>query len=183
MFYLYYLLIDNEEDCIKFDKIVEEYESMMYSVVLSVTKDRYFADEAMQSVLVSIARNISRIKTDNSAMLKSYLYTVAENAGIDEWRRKKRCNRVSNIEDFLDIPSDDNIFENVDGKERAKRLTKLLCKMPVLYREVLVLSLLHGHSLCQIADELDRNYSTVRKQLARGKKILEKLIKEAGINE
>ncbi len=183
MFYLYHLLIDTEEDSIKFDKIVNEYEKMMYRVALSVTKDRFLADEAMESALTSIAKNISRIETDNVPMLKSYLYTIAENAGIDAWRRKKRDNKVAHLDDYIDIPSEDNVYENVVGAENLNRIVEYLWKMPVLYRDVLVLSLLHEHSLCQIADELGRNYSTVRKQFVRGKKMLVKIIKEAEQND
>ncbi len=183
MLYLYHLLIDNPDDCIKFDKIVYEYEGMIKRVAFSVTKDSFYADEAAQSALISIARNISHIKTDNVNMLKSYIYTVAENAGIDAWRRKMRDQRVSNIDDYVDIPSDDNLFDSIFGTEYTKKLIKLLDKIPVHYREVLVLSILHEHSLYQIADELNRKYCTVRQQLVRGKKMLAELMKEAEGND
>ncbi len=183
MFYLYYFMIENEEDCEKFDRIIEEHERMMFRVMFSITKDKMYAEEAMQSALVSIARNISHIETDNPIMLKSYIYTVAENAGIDAWRRKMRESRVLNIDEFTNISIDDRLIDKTCNKENMKKLLAMLRTLKPSHREVVVLSLLHGHSLCQIADELDKNYSTVRKHLERGKKKLAKMIKEAGFDD
>ncbi len=183
MFYLYYLLIKSEDDCIKFDRIVGEHEKMMRRVILKIVGDNLTAEEALQSALLSIARNISSIETDNPAMLKSYVYTIAENAAIDEWRKKKRESKVLNLDDCINVPSEDNVYKNVVNTDNMKKLAKAIRKIPDNYRRVLILSLVHNHSLCQIADELNKNYATVRKHLERGKKKLLELMKEIGINE
>ncbi len=183
MLYLFFFILDNEEDSKKFNDIIDAYQDVMFKVAYSVTKDYYDAEDALQIVLLSLARNISHVKTDNENMLKSYLYTAAENAGIDIWRRRMRKNKVACIDDYENILCGDNLYKSIGEKEDVATLVKLIDKIPPRYREVLVFRMCHGKSLCQIADELGRKYSTVRKQFGRGKKMLEKLMKEADEND
>ncbi len=181
MLSFYLFMIEAEEDSIKFEKLYSDYENMVYTIAFRITNDEIMAKDASQNAFISIARNIKRIKTDNIYMLKAYISTIAENAAIDQLRRKMREDVICSIDDYLELSDDIDIVAELEVGERVTKIREFIRKMPRRYNEVLVLRYLFDHSLCDMVHELGRKASTIQKQLTRGKHMIEEFLKEQGI--
>ena len=62
------------------------------------------------------------------------------------------------------------------AEEFSKELSTALGKLPATYRQVLSLHVHHGLTIGEIARSLERSKETVRKQIARGLKLLRRLL-------
>lgn len=183
MINLYLALIENHENDSKFKQIHDKYHDMMYNVAYAITKNYHDAEEAMQEALFTVAEEIEKIDDENVFMLKSFLCKITKNSSIDILRQKKRSNIVLNIDEIIDISSDEDINSIVEGDEQYKQIVKHIAGMPSIYRDVLSLHFLKHMSTSKIARVLKRAHSTVKSQLNRGTKILREILREAGFHD
>lgn len=173
-------LIDDNENICKFEQIYHEYHNIIYNIAFGITKNHHDAEDALQSSLFSIAKNIETIKTDNVLLTKSYIYKIVKNAAIDVLRRKKI---FINIDSLLSITSDSDIYDSIEGDEQYKSIVKHIMSMPSVYKDVLFLHFVKEMSTKQIATSLKRSHSAVKQQLARGTKKLRTILREAGLHD
>ena len=180
---LYLTLIDDHEYDSKFETIYYKYHDMIYAIAIGITKDHYDAEEVMQNVFFIIAKDIENIKTENELMLKSYLYKITKNAATDIFRAKKRRIATMDSDEIDEIVSEKELTTVIELKEQYESIIKQIEKMPAIYRDVLVLRLLHEMPIRRIAVVLGRKNSTVKQQLNRGTKMLKDILTEAKIYE
>ncbi len=178
MLSFYLLMVDTYEEHEKFLFIYNNYRGLVYNIALKIVNEPDTAEDASQNAFFSIASHISTIKTDNEPMLKAYICRIAENAAIDLYRCKKRQNKFECIQTCLDIPDDCDICSAIESRECVKKLIVLIKQLPKLYRDILILNILHQRSAKVIAGILHINYATARKRLFRAKIKLKELLKE-----
>lgn len=107
--------------------------------------------------------------------LKSFIYKVANNLIIDEYRRKKAISLDMLTEAGMDVPSGegpDKIFLNAE----TEQLMKLIDKLPEKYREVIHLRYVEGFSPKKIGELVGQTENTVSVRINRGIKKLQELI-------
>jgi RNA polymerase sigma-70 factor (ECF subfamily) len=77
----------------------------------------------------------------------------------------------------------EEIEENLDSSKRTQQIDAQLQKLPVVYREVIVLRELEELSYREIADVLETPIGTVMSRLARGRALLHKALAGDGTTE
>lgn len=181
MLSLYLSSIEDHKNDSKFESIYYSYNEMLYGIAFGVTRNHHDAEEAMQTTLFAIAKDIENVNIENIPMLKSYLYKITKNAAIDILRKRRHKTSILNIDDCLFVSSNEDIHELVEGSDKYKQIVKYITDMPAIYRDVLVLHYLHGMSTSRISEILNRNHSTVKQQLNRGTKMLREILLEVGL--
>ncbi|UTW63099.1 sigma-70 family RNA polymerase sigma factor [bacterium SCSIO 12741] len=121
------------------------------------------AQDLTQEVFLKLA-NSDLKKIQN---VKSWLYSVAQNAITDFYRKKKVL-----TEEVEDVTDDQEKPESESIVELGKCVASYIDLLPKEYREILRLSELEGLSQKDIATQLDMNYATVRSKIQRGRKKL-----------
>ena len=174
-------IIDTQEGKSKFESLYYAYHKKMMKIAFDILRDEHYAEEAMQNALFRIAANIDKIKTDDEHLLQSYIFKITKNASIDIARKEKNLPITLNIEDFSYISSDDDICNELIENETIISLVNTIQRMPYLQRDVLVLYLIHELTVSEIAIVLNRNKSTIRSQINRGRKILKKILEDGDI--
>lgn len=165
-----------------FGVVMGRYQEKLFWYVKRIS---YFSNEdiedILQEVLISAYRNLNEF--DESTKFSSWIYRVAHNQVVDEIRKAKR--RQENSYDDLN-ESDTQFFlsasvgleEKVlsdDCLEKAKTAIK---KLPMKYREVMVLRFLEEKTYEEIMDILKKPKGSIATLVARGRKSLkEELIR------
>ncbi len=181
MLLFYTLLIEEDDDKAKFEKIYTLYKKKMWYSANSVLSDSYLAEDAVHNAFIGIAKNMSKIGDPESSETLSYVVTASKNAAIDMLRKSKGITETD-IDELYNVSdkessSFDRTFEAEDFIER------ILTAMPSVYRDVLYLLIVEHMSEKEIAELLGRRPGTIHQQVRRGRAILkEELTKGAKAN-
>lgn len=149
------------------EKAVRTHADMVYRLALLNSKNKYEAEDAMQEVFLKLYLYQDSIRNENH--LKAWLIRVTINQcrsmAVTAWNAK----RVS-LEEWMksseDIPAEE--------KEDFSEVYQAVKELPEKYREVIHLFYYEEFSIKEIATILERNESTIKTHLKRGRKLLEK---------
>jgi len=164
-----------------FNSIVLRYQDAVYSLVLRMLSSAEAAEDVTQEAFVSAWRHIN---TFRGGSFRSWLFTIAANRARDELRRGVRRPTTS-----LDAARDDPDRADLDpaddgpGPERAAEQAELraalegaLAELPPDWREVVVLSDVHGLDYAEIAQATGVALGTVKSRLSRARARLREVI-------
>ena len=166
-----------------FGLIMERYKNPLFFYIKRISQfSNEDAEDILQEVFIKAYTHINGY--DTSLKFSSWIYRIAHNHVVDNFRKLSSRPRTTAIEDE-DIAkifkSDIDIEKDLHNKENMERIRESIKKMPIKYREVLVLRFLEDKSYEEIMDILKRPKGTVATLLARGRKILEKDLKSNNI--
>lgn len=181
MLFFYTLLIEDDNDQIKFERIYTLYRKKMWYAANSVLNDAYLAEDAVHNAFMGIAKNVNKITDVESQKTLSYVITASKNAAIDILRKTKNISETD-IDELYDI-SDKKSSSFEKTVDTTDLIEKVLGEMPAVYRDVLYLLIVEQMTEKEIAKLLGRKPGTVHQQVRRGRKILqEEFMKGEHIN-
>ncbi|MBE6776160.1 MAG: sigma-70 family RNA polymerase sigma factor [Ruminococcaceae bacterium] len=181
MLLFYTLLIEEDNDKAKFEKIYALYKKKMWYTANSVLSDSYLAEDAVHNAFIGIAKNIKKIDAADSPKTLSYVITAAKNAALDILRKNKGLTEAD-IDELYDVSDKESssFYQNLEAEDFV---VKILAAMPETYRDVLYLLVVEQMSEKEIAELLGRKPGTIHQQVRRGRAILkEELMKGAKVN-
>ena len=153
-----------------FDRLFSTYHRQMLFVAQRILGNQADAEDAVQNALLKLYRLRDRIPED-PRVCRVYVLTAAKHAALDMKEREKKA---LNIDDLV-IPGNSDLFEEITASEDYDCLLRAINGLPELYRDVLMLRYVRDLSVKEIAHLLNRKEWAVRKQLARGKAMLQEL--------
>ena len=152
-----------------FDRLFSTYHRQMLFVAQRILGNQADAEDAVQNALLKLYRLRDRIPED-PRVCRVYVLTAAKHAALDLKDREKR---TVNIDDLV-LADKEELFENIAASEDRDRLMEAIRALPDLYREVLMLRYVRELSVKEIGQLLNRKEWAIRKQLARGKALVQK---------
>ena len=162
------------------DKAVAQYSGYAAAIARSVlgpAATREDLEEIVSDVFVALWRSADRL--DETRPLKGYLAAIARNAAIDRLRRLHPTEPLP-ADDLLPADEADGPEAQALRREQAETLRRLLLEMAADDREIFVRFYYYRQTVREIAQIMDRNESTVKARLARGRaRLRDKLTKEA----
>lgn len=180
MLAFYLSLIEDHNNDDDFERIYNKYSKMMYKVAKSHTKNHHLAEEAVQNVLINIARNIGRIKNFDEKYLEIYLCKSAKNAAFSIMKKERRI-----AEQTISLETIDNkdfyhemISETVVQNELLKMILGYMRSMDPNYRDILTYYFLHKFTLREISIVLKIPLSTVKTRFYKGQKMVREKFEE-----
>lgn len=153
-----------------FDELFLAYHRQMLFVARRILRNDADAEDAVQNALLKIYRLRDSIPPESGSR-RAYVLTAAKHAALD---LKDRESKTLNIDELV-LPANEDLFEEIAASENYGRLLQAIKGLPDLYREVLMLRYVQELSVKQIAQLLGRKEWAIRKQLARGKALVQKL--------
>lgn len=156
-------------------QIINKYKNPLYATILRMTGNQQDAADLVQEAFIKIYRQLE--KFDGKGSFSSWLYRVAINHCMDEFRKKSyKIKQVEiNEADLLDAHHPEVIFLK---KEKNRQLEKLISGLPEDERMILLLRYVNEQSYKEISEFMDLSLATVRNKLHRAKKKLREMIKE-----
>lgn len=172
---IYLMMIDTEDDKRKFVILYEKYRCFMMTVAVSILKDNYLAEDAVHEAFIKVAKNIEKIGNVDEIQTKRYLVSIVKSTAIDMYRKRNRQQENEIIFEPEQIENEKITFlENDEENEILEVIYNLSDK----YREIFLLRYSSGLEYSEIANVLGITESTVRQRISRGKKIMEKALKD-----
>lgn len=180
MLALYLSLIDDHNNDDDFTRIYNKYSKMMYKVAVSHTKNHHLAEEAVQNVLVNVARNIGRIKTFDEDYLEIYLCKACKNSAFSIVKKEARFdNRSFPLDKFVDKDfSHDKISESVAQNELLKIILEYINAMEPINRDILTYYFLFSFTLSEISIIMQIPLSTVKTKFYKSRKMIQAKFEE-----
>lgn len=150
-------------------RLYERYIPMVYGVCLKVLRDPQKAEDAVMGVYEEVVR---KLKTNEVEQFRGWLYVLARNFCLMEWRKEQRkpVTLVSN-DDMHRIDAAEEAFE-YELPQKGLPLQECLDKLNQLQRECVQLFYYSDKSYKEIADLLNEEIGKVRSFIQNGKRNL-----------
>jgi RNA polymerase sigma-70 factor, ECF subfamily len=150
----------------EFEQLVDEHQSMVFSLALRMTGDRGLAEEIAQDVFLELDRNLTKLESPVHAL--AWLRRVTMSRSRDALRRRK----VRRVDLWTELDENYSAQGEEHSSPVAVRLERLLATLPEAQREALVLRYQEDLSPEEIAVTLEEPVATVKSHLQRGLKLL-----------
>jgi RNA polymerase sigma-70 factor (ECF subfamily) len=164
-----------------FDQIVERYQGQLINFVGRLLNDRNAAEDIVQETFLRVYRNKHRYK--EIARFSTWIYTIAGNLARTELRRRKIRNFFSisqrgEGEKDYEIPDTDiDVEKSVEGSLVKEMILREVMKLPVYFREVIILRDLQDLSYEEISQILNVPLGTVKSRVNRGRSQIQKRLR------
>ncbi len=149
-----------------FAQLVDEHQSMVFSLAVRMTGDRGLAEEIAQDTFLALDKNLGKIK--NPLHAQFWLRRVTMSRAADALRR----NKVRGMDLWVEMNDNHAAAEEEHNSPLGARLERLLLTLPGPQRAALLLRYQEGLSPDEIAAALDAPLATVKSNLQRGLKLL-----------
>jgi RNA polymerase sigma-70 factor, ECF subfamily len=144
----------------------------VYRFAFAMAKSRSFAQDVTQEVFLNVLENASRFDSAKGSV-RAWLFGCARYVTLDRLRLERRWTDDMPAE-VGTLDSDERLFAD----QRVERLHAAIARLPVEYREALVLFELQELTYAETAAVLDCPLGTVRSRLHRGRALLAAMLDE-----
>ena len=149
-----------------FERLVDEHQSMVFSLAWRMTGDRGLAEEVAQDVFLELDSNLGKMESPEHAMY--WLRRVAMSRSTDALRRRK----VRGVDLWVEVEEQHGAPLEDRQSPLGTRLEQLLATLPEAQRAALVLRYQEDLSPEEIAATVEAPVATVKSNLQRGLKLL-----------
>ncbi len=148
------------------------YAPKMFGVVLRYSNDQHTAEDLLQEGFIKVYQNIGTFRNEGS--FEGWIRRIFINVSLEHFRRSTRLYPISDIHDGGIEVVENSVIE----KLCADDLLALLQKLSPGYRMVFNLYAIEGFSHKEIGKMLNISEGTSKSQLARGRSILQKMVRK-----
>ena len=166
-------------DLDSFNRIILEYQSLVYNQAYRIMGERVAAEDATQDAFISA---FQKLHTYRGGSFKSWLLRIVSNACYDEHRRRKRKPVVPlypEDDQGDDVESPTWLEDQTEGPEDFAQRQELseaiqicLDRLDYEFRTIVVLVDIQGLDYKTAAKIIDRPLGTIKSRLARARKSL-----------
>ena len=169
---------DRRGDDRALDALYQRYQRRIQAYAFGMVKDHQRAEDVTQEVFVSALRRMRA--TERPIAFKPWIYEIAKNACIDQFRRSKRAEEVSlQADDGLApsdygrlVGSDPAPHDAVAAKQELNDLCGAFGGLSETHHEILVLRELEGLSYAEIGRRMGMSRPAVESTLFRARRRL-----------
>lgn len=159
------------QDHINIESIWEEYYDQLLLFILKRVADRSSAEDILQNVFVKTLSNLNSLK-DNTK-IKSWLYQITRNTIIDHFRKSDKTENVSS-----DLQKEDETITEDYTEEVESWIIPFIERLPIKYREALILSEIEGMTQKDLAAHLGISYPAAKSRVQRGRVLLKEKLSD-----
>lgn len=169
--------LSRDGDLSAFNRLVERYQSPVYSLCLRLLGNREAAEDATQEAFLSAYRAIDRFAGPS---FRPWLLRIAANQSKDEWRRRRRKDTAMSLDEIfgsfetpIEVPDESPGAETVaENVELAEIVQRAMLSLPMDQREAVALVDLHGYHYEEVAGITGASVGTVKSRVHRGRERL-----------
>ena len=172
-----------------FEELVAKYQSKVFSMALSFTRNREAADDLAQEIFLKAYLALPRFH--GKSEFGTWLYRISMNHIKDYLRKKSRAKEVS-LEDVAEVSASnreqtERAEQEQETEARRTLVQRFVQGLPEKYRVIVTLRDIQGLAYEQISQTLKLSPGTVDSRLHRARRMLRKklapyLVREGGAN-
>lgn len=159
--------------------LVRRYEKKLLRYARTIVNDPHMAADVIQEAFIKAFINLHGFNPKRK--FSSWIYAIVHNEAINAMKKVKKTISIDDAELILP-PSrkDDNPETTYEKKEMQHLLSTCLARLPLIYREPLLLYYLEEKSYGEISDILRVPMGTVAIRIHRGKQMAKVLCTTIG---
>lgn len=159
-------MISNKMTEDEFNKKYDLYAQMIFNISYGYTHNKQDAEDIVQDVFLKYLNQ--DIFFANSLEEKYWLIRITINENISQSRKayKKK------------VVLDDDMVGTIPDSQKKDDLIAEVMKLPVDYKNVIILYYYNNLSVKEIAETLKKSESAVKKKMERARKILKKMMED-----
>lgn len=158
---------------LELERLIDEYGNQVLKVAHMYLKDKHRAEDAFQEVFIKVYKNFHTFKGQSSE--KTWIISITANVCKDilknSWLKK-----VILMDYKEDVDTSYSVDNEVIQSLQYKELYVEVMKLPLKYKEPLILYYYQEMSTVEISQALDLPEGTVRTRLHRGRELLKQKI-------
>lgn len=164
-----------------YELLVKRFKDPLMNYVFRFVGNKDVASDIVQDTMIKFYLNKDSYKS--FAKFSTWIYTIAGNLARNELKRRKRrvIFSLNNHDDNQELQVEDKSFvapdRATDNSISREMVEKALKKVKPVYREVVVLRDVQGLSYEEVAEITKLSIGTVKSRINRGRKQLQKLLK------
>lgn len=163
--------------------LMKRYEAKLLNYILKISNiSREDAEDILQEIFIKAYQNLNDF--DLNYKFSNWIYSTAHNSTISAFRKKKVRPQTVSWED-KDL---NNILESTLDVENTslqkltyKQILKIINRLPLKYKDVLILKFMEGKDYREISDILHKPMGTIATLINRAKKSLKQELKKEDI--
>lgn len=163
------------------DAFVELYNYMyqdVYFLALSIIKDEYLAQDAVQETFIKVYKSIDTLNSDISFI--AWINRIAYNYSLKTLQKNGEIPLENETMEQEYMGTDEEPLEAILSKEKTKELMGLILELPPEYKVTMILRYYDDMKMEEIASCLECSVGTVKSRLNRGKNVLRKRLLRGG---
>lgn len=165
----------------EFKQIVERYEGKLTRYAYSIIRDPDMASDVVQNTFIKAYVNLKSFDTNKK--FSTWIYRIAHNEAINMIKKESKNIRPDDEEWFDRLPDTaEPISEKLDREFLKSTISKEFNKIPMKYKDPLMLYYIERQSYKQISEVLKLPVSTIGTRINRAKKMLGLLLSDKGID-
>ncbi|MEP6754298.1 MAG: RNA polymerase sigma factor [Chthonomonadales bacterium] len=163
-----------------FDTLFAKYQDYVYNIVFGILGKPDESQDVTADVFVTVFRSLKGFR--RGSRFATWLYRIAVNRAVDSTRSARLRSWLPFDDATREIPDTADTPERVfDKKESRGIVQKVLMKVPVKYRDILVLRYYQDLSIEEISEVLSCTISAAKVRLHRARlQFKEKYVEEFG---
>jgi len=146
------------------EELVRAYSRRVYSIAAARTRDREIARDLTQDILLAVIKAVRADHVREADKLVAFIQGTAKNVINNYFRTRIRRSETS-----LEAASQhiwDSVLES-EAAERRRLVQRELERCSLLDQQILLFSLVDGHSLAEVAKRLNLSHDAVRARKSR----------------
>lgn len=174
----YYITKIVEGDTRAFTVLVDRYKDLVFTLALSILKNREEAEEVAQDTFIKVFKSLDKFKGDSK--FSTWIYRIAYNSCLDSVKKYKREYNKIPIDDYTEgqLISLDNAVDVLEVKEQQQTIKECLQLLPKEDSFLLSLYYYEEQSLEEISKIMGIKSNNVKVKLYRSRKKLTSILKE-----
>jgi RNA polymerase sigma-70 factor, ECF subfamily len=145
------------------DELVSTYRRGVFVIAVARTRDREAAADLTQEILIAILKALRDGQLREATKLAAFIQGTARNL-INNYLRNKAHHTEVELDD--EAYSSDPV-EELESLERKRLVRRELQSFSITDQQILLLSLVDGHSLAEVAQRLNMSHDAVRARKSR----------------
>lgn len=147
-----------------FWELYEKYVDQIYKFIYLKTYNVELSQDLTSQTFLKALDKISTFKNDETSSFKSWIYRIAYNLVIDDYKTKKES---INLEEILEIWFEQNLWKNLDDKEKLKKVFNYFNTLNKKHKEILIMRLWDDLSYKEISEISNQSVDNCKKIVSR----------------
>jgi len=165
-----------DEQALLMQQLHDEHASALFGFCLHLTGDRVRAEDVAQETLLRAWQRPSVLDASRGSV-RSWLFTVARNIVIDEWRSKRHQNEHATA----DLPEPGDPVDQTDSLLQSWVVAEALTQLSPEHRAVLLECYYRGRSVAEASRRLGVPEGTVKSRTHYALRALRLALEELGV--
>lgn len=165
--------LESNEDKEIFTKIYVQYRPLMERTATRILKEPSDIEDAVQNAFVQIIRHFDKIYEIPREELPFWIISIVKNEALLIIRKSQKTVSLENWDGY--VIESENVLDYTE-------LVNLFTKLPLSYRAVFEMKILHGYSDKEIATHLGISETAVSTRASRGRTLLREIVRKEGFS-